>query len=201
MTLDRMPLTGFGVVNFELMLLRRMNDYQPALVTAAMKTLGKSGTDLRAAHAQWQRGLRGHFPGGATRYRLALGSPAVVTTRRVPLVGELTVEAWPMPLWPGLQFQVTSGPGGAVVDERLARIAGSPAPAIATPEDLRPWIVTVDDLEIACAPVRYRAAAGPVASHVTAEFAALDGTACRAQFSWGLLQTALPTSDGNHHAA
>ncbi|MFD4182161.1 hypothetical protein [Rhodococcus sp. NPDC058514] len=195
MTLDRMPLKGFGVVNFELMLLRRMNDHQPRLVEAALKNLGKSGTDLRAAHAQWQRGLRSHFPDGAARYRLALGKPEVVTSRPVAVVGELAIEAWPMPLWPGLQFQVTFGPGGEVVDERLARASDGAAPAIASVADLRPWLLVIDDLESTCAPVRYRMSAGTVPSHAAAEFATPDGTACAAQFSWGLLQSAAPSGD------
>lgn len=195
MTLDRMPLKGFGVVNFELMLLRRMNDHQPTLVISALKNLGKSGTDLRAAHAQWQRGLRSHFPDGAVRYRLALGRPEVVTSRQVPVIGELAIEAWPMPLWPGLQFQVTFGPGGEVVDERLARMSDSTAPVISSIDDLRPWLLVIDDLESACAPVRYRMSAGIVPSHAAAEFATPDGAACEAQFSWGLLQAAGAAGD------
>ncbi|MFC7449101.1 hypothetical protein [Rhodococcus daqingensis] len=195
---DRMPLRGFGTVNFELMLLRRMHDHQPTLVGAALKNLGKSAADLRAAHAQWQRGLRGGFPGGASRYRLALGKPAVVSSRRVPAIGELAVEAWPMPLWPGLQFQVTFGPGGDVVDERLARMSDQAAPAITSAADLRPWQLVIDDLESTCSPVRYRMSAGSVASHAAAAFATPDGTACEAQFSWGLLQSAAAVDDGNH---
>ncbi|MGW6378260.1 hypothetical protein ACWFRB_19580 [Rhodococcus sp. NPDC055112] len=200
MTLDRMPLKGFGVVNFELMLLRRMHDHQPTLVVAALKNLGKSATDLRAAHAQWQRGLRGGFPGGAARYRLALGKPPVVSSRLLPAVGELAIEAWPMPLWPGLQFQVTFGPGGDVVDERLARMSDGAAPAIASVADLRPWLLVIDDLESTCAPVHYRMSAGTVASHAAAAFATPDGTACEAQFSWGLLQSATAVDGGNQQA-
>ncbi|TJZ79683.1 hypothetical protein FCG67_08755 [Rhodococcus oryzae] len=200
MTLDRMPLKGFGVVNFELMLLRRMHDHQQALVGAALKNLGKSATDLRAAHAQWQRGLRGGFPGGAARYRLALGKPAVVSSRTVPLVGELAVEAWPMPLWPGLQFQITFGPGGDVVDERLTRMADSAAPAIASVADLRPWLLVIDDVESACSPVRYRMSGGAVASHAAAAFTTPDGVACEAQFSWGLLQAVTNADHGNPQA-
>ncbi|WP_143069396.1 hypothetical protein [Rhodococcus maanshanensis] len=197
---DRMPLRGFGTVNFELMLLRRMHDHQPALVRAALKNLGKSATDLRAAHAQWQRGLRGGFPGGASRYRLALGRPAVVSSRLLPAVGELAIEAWPMPLWPGLQFQVTFGPGGDVVDERLARMPDGATPAIASVADLRPWLLVIDDLESTCSPVRYRMSAGTVASHAAAVFATPDGATCEAQFSWGLLQTAMAVDAGNQQA-
>lgn len=190
MILERMPLAGFGVVNFELMLLRRMDDHQPSLVGSALKNLGKSGTDARAAHAQWQRGLRGNFPDGAGRYRMALGRPDVTGTRPTALGGDLAVEGWTMPLWPGLQFQITFGPGGEVIDERLVRGADSVAPTITEPADLRPWLVTIDDLERACGPVRFRMSGGTVPSHAIAEFTVADGTACEAQFSWGLLQTA-----------
>ncbi|MGW0177013.1 hypothetical protein ACWDUM_24580 [Rhodococcus sp. NPDC003322] len=193
MTLDRMPLKGFGVVNFELMLLRRMDDHQPSLVDAALKTLGKSGTDARAAHAQWQRGLRSNFPDGISRYRLALGRPDTTSERPTSLGTTLAVECWDTPLWPGLQFQVTFGPGGEVIDERLARAADADAPAITGLADLRPWMVTIDDLERAAAPVRFRTAAGQVPSHATAEFTVADGTACEAQFSWGLLQRSSAT--------
>ncbi|MFC4604994.1 hypothetical protein [Rhodococcus kronopolitis] len=191
----RMPLAGFGLVNFELMLLRRMDDHQPTLVSGALKNLGKSGTDARAAHAQWQRGLRSGFPDGAARYRMALGRPDFTGTRSTALGGDLAVEGWTMPLWPGLQFQITFGPGGEVIDERLVRAEDSrsltgTAPTITEPADLRPWLVTIDDLERTCGPVRFRMSAGTVPSHATAEFTVPDGTACEAQFSWGLLQKA-----------
>ena len=95
----------FGRIDFQLMLLRRMADYQPGLVEDKIRDLGFARSEARAAHRRWQEIVRSRsFPGGMARYRIVLGRPARTLQRAV---GDLSCEItqWELELWPGLWFE------------------------------------------------------------------------------------------------
>ncbi|MFD0688189.1 hypothetical protein [Actinomadura fibrosa] len=178
-------MKGFARREFQLVLLRRMADYQPVLVEGAMRELGASRTEMREVNARWQRILRSRtFPRGLRRYEAVLG-PAAVEERRV---GDVVCEvAWwpPLPLWPGLRFEVVLAPDGSVAHEWLVRDAGVPVPRLETVDDLVPWSCVVGDLEARFGPVVHQDGDAPSRWHVT--FTAPDGASYVAHFVWGLL--------------
>jgi len=101
----------FGRIDFQLMLLRRMADYQPGLVEDKIRELGFDRSEVRAAHRRWQEIVRSRsFPGGMARYRIVLGRPARTLERQF---GDLTCEVtqWELELWPGLWFETIAVPG------------------------------------------------------------------------------------------
>ncbi|MFD5268727.1 hypothetical protein [Streptomyces sp. NPDC058335] len=180
----------FTPVDFQLVLLRRMADHNPDLVEDARRELGASLADMREANKRWQamvRSPRGR--GAAARYRSVLGAPESQSARRI---GDLDCEArlWPLPLWPGLRFEVLLAPNGAVWNEWLVRAPGAPAPALRTLDDLTPWSCTVDEAARAFAPARPLEGSAPTRWGLA--FAAPDGAGVRrevvAEFTWGLLQ-------------
>ena len=96
----------FGPLQFQLVLLRRMADHQPDLVEDARHELSASLAEMREANRRWQAMLRAPRGRGALRrYRSVLGEPESSVRRRV---GDLECDAllWPLPLWPGLRFEV-----------------------------------------------------------------------------------------------
>lgn len=177
---------GFARREFQLVLLRRMADYQPGLVEDAMRALGASRTEMREVNARWQRVLRSRtFPRGRRRYEAVLGPPAGVEPRPV---GDVPCEAawWPpLPLWPGLRFEVLLAPDGSVAHAWLVRDGGAPRPRLETVDDLVPWSCVVGDLDGAFAAVAHRDGDAPSRWHAT--FTTPDGTFV-AHFVWGLLQ-------------
>jgi hypothetical protein len=183
--------SSFGPRAFQLVLLRRMADFQPGLVEDARRVLGASIADMREANRRWQAMV--HAPrgrGAAARYRSVLGEPESRTRRRI---GDLECEAllWPVPLWPDLRFEVLTAPGrgGAVWNEWLVRAPGAPAPALRTAADLRPWSCTVDEVARAFPPARPLEGSAPTRWRLA--FTLPDGQACVAEFTWGLLQRLL----------
>ena len=69
-------MRDFGPWEIQLMLLRRMADFQPDLVTAALDEMGATRAQQRAAHHRWQQLLRSsRFDHGITGIRAALGPP------------------------------------------------------------------------------------------------------------------------------
>ncbi|MEJ8669195.1 hypothetical protein WKI71_14240 [Streptomyces sp. MS1.AVA.1] len=184
------PASPFTPLDFQLVLLRRMADHNPDLVDSARHELGVSTADMREANKRWQAMVRSpRARGAASRYRSVLGAPESVITRKV---GDLECEAWlwPVPLWPGLRFEVLLAPNGAVWNEWLVRAPGSEAPALHTLADLTPWSCTVDEAARAFAPARPLEGTAPTRWGLA--FAAPDGEGVRrevvAEFSWGLLQ-------------
>ncbi|MGY1501156.1 hypothetical protein ACW4TU_32020 [Streptomyces sp. QTS52] len=192
----------FTVSEFQLVLLRRMADHNPDLVEDARHQLGVSIADMREANKRWQAMLRSpraraaaSLPhsrlrsSGGTPIRSVLGPPESVTPRRI---GDLECEAWlwPVPLWPDLRFEVLVAPNGVAWNEWLVRAPGAPAPALRTPDDLRPWSCTVDEVAHAFAPARPLEGTAPTRWGLA--FTAPDGTGVRrkwvAEFTWGLLQ-------------
>ncbi|MEU5161400.1 hypothetical protein AB0G74_17580 [Streptomyces sp. NPDC020875] len=180
----------FGPRDFQLVLLRRMADHQPGLVEDARRELGASAAEMREANRRWQAMCRPRSPRGALgRYRSVLGPPESSVRRRV---GDLESEAhrWPVPLWPGLRFEVTATvPGGAVWNEWLVRAEGEPAPALRTADDLTPWSCTADEAARAFAPATPMEGSAPTRLRLSLT---LPGERrAVAEFSWGLLQRLL----------
>ncbi|CAL9557921.1 hypothetical protein [Streptomyces pilosus] len=187
----RRPSRPFTPLDFQLVLLRRMADHNPGPVEDARRSLGASLADMREANRRWQAMVRSPHPRPAlSRYRSVLGEPESRTPRRV---GDLDCEAWrwPLPLWPGLRFEVLApAAGGAVWNAWLVRAPGAPAPVLRTVEDLTPWSCTVDEAARAFAPARPLEGSAPTRWGLA--FTAPDaGGVPRevvAEFTWGLLQ-------------
>ncbi|MER5882391.1 hypothetical protein ABT160_01035 [Streptomyces sp. NPDC001941] len=179
----------FGPLDFQLVLLRRMADFQPGPVEDARIALGASLAEMREANKRWQamvRSPRGR--GSLSRYRSVLGEPESHARRRI---GDLDCDAylWPLPLWPDLRFEVLAGPGGAVWNEWLVRAPGAPGPALRTAEDLTPWCCTVDEAARAFAPARPREGSAPTRWQL--DLTLPGGGSCVAEFTWGLFQRVL----------
>ncbi|GAA2413252.1 hypothetical protein GCM10010420_48490 [Streptomyces glaucosporus] len=188
------PAEPFGPRQFQLVLLRRMADFQPGLVLDALRELDAGRTEMREANRRWQawQSAGGRSPygrGAVARYRSVLGEPEAVEPRRV---GDLDCRAlrWPVPLWPDLRLEVLTAPGGAVWNEWLVRAPGAAGPDLRTVEDLRPWSCTVDEVARAFAPARPMEGSAP--SRWRLAFTAPDREGGRheviAEFTWGLLQ-------------
>jgi hypothetical protein len=176
---EQLPSGTFGVMEFQLMLLRRMADYQPSMVAEA------------AAHRRWQARLRSpNFPQGSDRHRLILGDPETVFVRRFGAVTS-EVAQWPMPLWPDLRFETIAVPGGPVLQEWLVRADAATRPALGTAADARPWRCVVADLDHAFAPVQHEDGDAPSRWNIVFTAAGGSGEPQRhlARFVWGLLQT------------
>ncbi|MEZ0070232.1 hypothetical protein ABIA32_006284 [Streptacidiphilus sp. MAP12-20] len=186
---------AFGVSEFQLVLLRRMADFQPALVERARQALGFSATEMRQVNADWQRFVRSRTaPRGVSRYRAVLGPPTEVREQRV---GDLPcrLHRWRLPLWPGLLFEAVEGPEGAVWQEWLVREEGSRPPAVPATDALAPWQYVVGDLHELFTDVVHLP---PDAPHRwVSRFGLRDSAGVvrtyRARFVYGLLQEAVPS--------
>ncbi|MFF4367237.1 hypothetical protein [Streptomyces sp. NPDC001594] len=183
---------AFGPGAFQLVLLRRMADFQPALAEAARLRLGATLAEQREANRRWQAMVRSPRSRGAlARYRSVLGPPESAEPRRI---GDLECEAllWPVPLWPELRFEVLAAPDGAVWNEWLVRAPGLPGPVLETEADLLPWAATVDEVARAFAPARPMEGTAPTRWRLA--FSA-SGRALVAEFTYGLLQRVQPADE------
>ncbi|MFG2090092.1 MULTISPECIES: hypothetical protein [unclassified Spirillospora] len=180
-------MKGFARREFQLVLLRRMADYQPGLVEDAMRELGASRTEMREVNARWQRILRSRaFPRGRRRYEVVLGPPAAVAERRLGDVA-CDVARWPpLPLWPGLCFEIMMAPDGSVTHEWLVRDDGVPVPRLETVDDLVPWSCVVGDVDACFGTAAHQDGDVPSRWHATVT---TPGGTFVARFVWGLLQT------------
>lgn len=184
---------GFAATEFQLVLLRRMADFHPELVEAALHRLGATRAGMREANKRWQAMVRSpRFPHGARRYAAVLGPPEAVGPRRI---GDLdcTVQQWALPLWPDLRFEILLGPGGGASppwNEWLVRAPGASPPRLRTLEDLLPWSCVVADVGAAFPPAAPREGSAPTRWQL--DFTAPDAAgrlhSCTADFTWGLLQ-------------
>ncbi|MEU9006880.1 hypothetical protein [Streptomyces sp. NPDC048551] len=193
--MSAMPATpgSFGPAAFQLVLLRRMADFQPDLAEAARLRLGATLAEQREANRRWQAMVRSPRARGAlARYRSVLGPPESASRRTI---GDLECEAllWALPLWPELRFEVLAAPDGAVWNEWLVRAPGAPGPVLETAGDLRPWSATVDEVARAYAPVRPMEGTAPTRWRLA--FTA-SGRPLVAEFTYGLLQDVRP-ADGS----
>jgi hypothetical protein len=173
-------MQGLARREFCLVLLRRMADVRPDLVTEALPRISADRAQARAAHRRWQ--ALQHAPGaprGLALRTAVLGPPDWLQER---MVGDLPVQVrrWPLPLWPHLRWELLSGPGGAVLHEQLVRAPGSPVPP-ATCGRLRIWEHVLDDV------VTLPGAVSVDPGVVTRWEVHLPG-GVRAAFVWGLLQ-------------
>jgi hypothetical protein len=181
------PAAPFGPFDFQLVLLRRMADFQPGLAEDARRELGVSLAEQREANRRWQAMTRSPRSRGAlSRYRSVLGEPEQVTRRRI---GDLECDAllWRLPLWPDLRFEVLTAPGSAAVwNEWLVRAPGAAGPELRTAGDLTPWSCTVDEVARAFPPARPREGSAPTRWRLA--FTLPGGEEHIAEFTWGLLQ-------------
>ncbi|GAA3644298.1 hypothetical protein GCM10022224_003510 [Nonomuraea antimicrobica] len=189
---------GFGVREFELALMHRMRDLNPARVEQALHAMDASRAELRDAHTRWTRLAHApRAPKGAAALRMALG-PAPYRGSRP--AGSLTCDVlrWPLPSWPGLEYEALLGPGGELWNQWFVRPSGPAALALT---DLTPWTCVVGDLG-ASFPGAVQID-GPAPHHWTVDFRH-GGRAYRARFVHGLLQRldpAPPSSMGRSEAA
>ena len=112
------------------MLLRRMADFQPGLVTAALDEMGATRAQQRAAHHRWQQLLRSsRFDHGITGIRAALGPPESDAEHETAY-GPVREQRWRLPyLWPDLRWSVLSGRAGTVLQSELVRVRAARARA------------------------------------------------------------------------
>ncbi len=144
-------MRGFARREFQLMLLRRMADFQPELVERAYAAIRATHADYMAAHNRWQSLLRSsNAPQGLALYEAVLGPP---DAEREEAVGDVTLTAltWPLAggLWPDLRFELMVGSGGVVLNGWLVRAPDSPVPSFPPPdrlEQLGPWSCVVGDV-------------------------------------------------------
>lgn len=171
---------GYGVREFELTLMHRMRDVNPGRVEDALREMGASRAELRAAHAHWTRLAHApRAPKGLAALRMALGPPVHRGERQA---GSLTCQVlqWTLPTWPELRFEALAGPGGELWNQWFVRPPGS-SPGAFEPT---PWRAVVGDF-----------AAVPGATHLEGgapHHWAVDhprgGRTWRARFVYGLYQ-------------
>ena len=175
-------MRGFGRHEFQLVLLRRMADFHPDLVAAALLQVGATRAEQRAAHRRWQELLRSsRFPSDIRRFEIALG--AADLERNVPF-GDVILVAhqWALPvLWPDLVWEVLTDTDGTVLHEWLVRISGAPTSDLADVDAVTPWSCVVSDLVLA------HLDAGQVDLQVASRWGVLVGDRL-ATFVWGLFQ-------------
>ncbi len=137
-------MRGFARREFQLMLLRRMADFQPELVELACADLGATRAEYRAACNRWQSMLRSpRAPQDFALYEAALG-PA--DAERHETFGDVTLTAltWRLAgLWPDLRWELMVGYDGLVLNGWLVRAPEAPAPSL---ERLDPWSCVVGDV-------------------------------------------------------
>ncbi|MGH3309090.1 MAG: hypothetical protein ACRDP3_00615 [Streptomyces sp.] len=172
-----------------------MADFQPDLVAEALRELDAGRPEMREANRRWQAMVRSPRARSAVgRYRSVLGPPEQTERRGI---GDLDCQAltWPVPLWPGLRFEVLTVPGGGVVTEWLVRAPGAAGPELRTVRDLVPWSCTVDEAARAFAPARPMEGSAPGRWRLACTAPDEAGVPHRviAEFTWGLLQR-LPES-------
>jgi hypothetical protein len=178
---------GFGVTEFQLVLLRRMQDFQPELVEAAWERLGVTHSDARKANAFWQTVERSRTaPRGLDRYRIVLGAPV---GQSEVTVGDVRCRLfhWYLPLWPDLRWELLTGANGSVVNGWLAREQGGAVPELPADGDLEPWSCVIGDVERTYAGVKHLEGDAPSRWHVA--FTTPTGSARLARFVYGLVQT------------
>ena len=191
MTLPWVPITA---TEFQLVLLRRMADYQPRLVEEARTRLGFDVTEMRAVNATWQRMLRSRNSRGPLgQVHSVLGKPIEVIPRKVG-DAECRCEQWELPLWPELRFEAFIGPNGILLKEHLVRAPGAPRPALKTLDDLKPWSCVLGDVAVAFGRLRQLEGSAPTRDLALVEID--DGTGTKVTISteyvYGLLQSARP---------
>lgn len=171
------------------MLLRRMADFHPDLVTAACEEMDAPHAEYMAAHNRWQSMLRSRrAPAVLALYQAVLGPP---DSERSFHIGDATLTSctWRLPgLWPQLRWEAVVAEAGVALHGWLVRDAESPVPDLPAPERLAPWSCVVGDVEARMAGAR---AADPQVNSRWLAFVDDDqGRQWRLLFVHGLFQTA-----------
>src|SRR3954470_544765 len=95
-----------------------MADLRPDLVAQALPRLSATRAQAHAAHTRWQALQHSpRAPRGLALPPPALGPPEKLEDRRFGAL-DVQVRRWPLPLWPHLEWQGLSGPGGLGVREQ-----------------------------------------------------------------------------------
>ena len=90
-------MRDFGPWEFQLMLLRRMEDFQPRRVREARAEMGATREQQRAAHHRWQQLQRStRFDHGIAGLRAALGRPES-DAERATAYGPVREQRWRLP--------------------------------------------------------------------------------------------------------
>jgi hypothetical protein len=175
-------MRGFARREFELTLLRRMQDFHPDLVAAALVQLGSTKADLRAAHRRWRELMHSsRYPADVRRFTVALGPP---DAERIVPFGEVELLAsrWSLPvLWPDLAWEVVTDLDGSVLHEWLVRVSGAPSVPLDDLATIPPWSCVVSDLTLA------HPGAEQVDLQVNSRWGVVVGDRL-ATFVWGLFQ-------------
>ncbi|MFG1999148.1 hypothetical protein ACGFNU_08380 [Spirillospora sp. NPDC048911] len=175
---------GFARFEFQLVLMWRMLDLAPGRVEDALKELGASRAQMRAAHRRWvSMPYSKTAPKGLARYRMVLGPPDDSGPREF---GDLdcTYSLWTLPLWPDLRFEVLTAPDGSAWHHWLVRAEGSPVPELGL-HDLTPWSCVVSDMGQRFENARH--VEGDAPGHWGVAFS-VEGRDYLARFVHGLLQ-------------
>jgi hypothetical protein len=188
----------FGPWEFQLMLLRRMEDFQPSLVKAARSQMGATRARQRTAHHRWQQLQRStRFDHGVAGYRAALGPPESDAERETSY-GPVREQRWRLPyVWPELRWCVLSGLGGTVLQSELVRMRPR-APALpSSTAPPAPWSLVVADTAAHLAQHRD----DTLTSRTVLWWPAADTQSLRLTFAWGLLQEVAVDSLGGRARA
>lgn len=191
MTIPSVPISA---TEFQLVLLRRMADYQPRLVEDARGRLGFDVSEMRAVNATWQRMLRSrHSRGSLGQLHSVLGKPVDVLARKVGDV-ECRCEQWELPLWPELRFEAFIGPGDMLLKEHLVRAPGAARPVLSVLSDLTPWSCVLGDMAVAFGRLRQLEGSAPTRDLALVEVDDGSGTkvTVATEYVYGLLQSARP---------
>ncbi|MGW0801616.1 hypothetical protein [Nonomuraea sp. NPDC002799] len=172
----------YGIREFELTLMHRMRDLNPARVEDALGDMGASRAELRAAHTLWTR--MAHAPGapkGMAGLRRLIGPPSYQGSQPF---GSLTcrVARWALPSWPGLEFEMLTGPDGAVWNQWFVRPGGDTPLGFA---ELVPWRCVVADVGTSFPGAVHGEGGAP--QHWLVDFDH-EGVKYRARFVYGLYQ-------------
>ena len=169
------------------MLLPRLADTRPDLVSGALLRLGVDRAQAHAAHSRWQALQHAQrAPRGLALLTAVLGPPGEREQRRFGDL-DLDVLRWPVPLWPHLRWEAVADAGGTLLHQELVRAPGSDVPPATA--GLRVWEHVVGDVVGLTGAVEVDPGV-PTRWEVHLP----DGT--RAQFTWGLLQQVHPRPPG-----
>jgi hypothetical protein len=185
---------GFGRREFQLMLLRRMADFQPELVAGALTEMGATPAEHRAAHHRWQQLMRSpRFDHGIAGLRAVLGPADQSRDHRTSLGPTVREQRWRLPsLWPDLCWHVLSDETGQLLHAELVREPARPAALIVARDPSsplpQPWSVVVADI----APYVEHTRDDPMTSRTILWLPtdAGSGSTLQLTFVWGLLQSA-----------
>ncbi|NUT33932.1 MAG: hypothetical protein HOV79_12750 [Hamadaea sp.] len=137
-------MRGFARREFQLMLLRRMADFQPDLVEEAEALLDATHAEAMRAHNRWQSMVRSQrAPQGLALLQSVLGPPEASRPRQV---GDVTVTlcSWELRgLWADLAWQATVGDADVVLHAELVRLPDAPE---LESVQLTPWSCVIGDV-------------------------------------------------------